>query len=93
MTKYEMMIVFDEDELAFDQCKEFLYTTLKNSDVKITEEKDMGMKDLAYEINRKKRGHYYLLNIEADSKKLLDVQKLFKISKCVLRYINLNAEE
>ena len=56
MTKYEMMIVFDEDELAFDQCKEFLYTTLKNSDVKITEEKDMGMKDLAYEINRKKRG-------------------------------------
>ncbi|OHD76946.1 MAG: 30S ribosomal protein S6 [Spirochaetes bacterium RIFOXYB1_FULL_32_8] len=85
--------MFDEDELAFDQCKEFLYTTLKNSDVKITEEKDMGMKDLAYEINRKKRGHYYLLNIEADSKKLLDVQKLFKISKCVLRYINLNAEE
>ncbi len=93
MTKYEMMIVFDEDELAFDQCKEFLYTTLKNSDVKITEEKDMGMKDLAYEINRKKRGHYYLLNIEADSKKLVDVQKVFKITKCVLRYINLNAEE
>lgn len=93
MNKYEMMVIFDEEELAFDQCKAFVAETLKKNDVKTVDEKDMGNKELAYEINRKKRGHYYLLNIESDPKKLLEIQRVFKISKCIMRYIILNTEE
>lgn len=92
MRKYEMMIIFDEETLAWDQCKSFLYETLKENSVKILEEKDMGIRDLAYEINRKRKGHYYLLQLEAEQVALPELQKVFKIAKHVMRYIIINQE-
>lgn len=93
MRKYEMMIIFDEEVQVIDQCKAFLYETLKNNKVKIVDEKDMGSRDLAYEIEEKRRGHYYLLHIEAEQKSLPEVERAFKLNKCIMRYINLSQEK
>lgn len=92
MRKYEMMIVFDEEVAAIEQCKTFLHDTLKEHSVKILEEKDLGVKDLAYEINKKKKGHYFQFILEAEQSVWVEIQKIFKITKSVMRYVILNQE-
>ena len=86
MRNYEMMVILDPDT-PFDESKKFLHETFKSNDVKVLEEKDMGVRDLAYEINRKKRGHYYLLNLESEQNVLLNVNREFKLNTGVLRQL------
>ena len=93
MRNYEMMIIFDEDVLAFEECRKFVNSTLSANGFEIIDEKDMGVRDLAYEINRKRRGHYNLVHYKGEAAGLQEAARLFKLNNCIMRYINLNQEE
>lgn len=92
MRKYEMMIIFDLDN-PVDETKTFLYDTFKSNSISIIEEKDMGVRNLAYEINRKQKGHYFLFNLEADQTKLISINKEFKLHKGIMRQITLKQDK
>lgn len=68
MRKYEIMFIL-RPTLSVEEKKnviEKFINILKDNKANITDEKDLGQRDLAYEINDFKSGFYYLINLEAN---------------------------
>ena len=87
MRKYEVMVIFDVDDDTLENAKDFVNKCFSGNQVNIIDEKDIGQKKLAYPINDKDRGHYYLYNIETEQKNLVQVEKAFKLYKNIIRYV------
>ncbi|WP_104712350.1 30S ribosomal protein S6 [Helicobacter cetorum] len=48
---------------------------------------DMGMRNLAYEIKKHKRGYYYVIYFKASPSMILELERLYRINEDVLRFI------
>ena len=86
MRKYEMMMILDVDA-PLEESKKFVHDTFKANKVNILNEKDMGQRELAYTINKKKRGHYLLMDLEAEQTVLTNIAREFKLNSQVMRQI------
>ncbi len=86
MRKYEVMVILDQDEDSFENHKNFISSTLSSNDIKIIEEKDVGLRDLSFPINKKNKGHYYIYFIETNNNNFTEIEKSFKLHKGLLRY-------
>ncbi len=67
--------------------------TLKEHGGKICKQEYWGLKNLAYPIAKNIRGHYTLLNIEADYEALQEVERKLRLSDDVLRHMSLRVDE
>lgn len=90
MRKYEIMFIVrptvGEDELK-NVVKSFS-DILTNNGATITDTKDMGQRELAYEIKNFKSGYYYVLNLEAnDDKAIKEFDRLALISNDIVRHL------
>lgn len=90
--EYEMMFIFDEQEAIFQSSLEKVKAFFSENSVEITSEEDKGVKQLAYEIGKKKRGHFWLFkaNIESTSIKALD--KELRLFEDLLKYMFVKIE-
>ena len=88
--KYEIMFIVRpnlEENAAKDVAKAF-EKTLTDNGAKVTSSKDLGQKELAYEVKGYKTGFYFLVNIEAnDAKALNEFDRLALISEDVIRHL------
>ena len=66
---------------------ENLKKVLTDRKCKINEEKAMGQKELAYEINKHKTGYYFLINVESDAEAIKEFDRLATISEELIRHI------
>ncbi|ANV98206.1 30S ribosomal protein S6 [Helicobacter enhydrae] len=48
---------------------------------------DMGMRNLAYEIKKNKRGYYFVIYFKAEPALILELERLYRINEDVLRFI------
>ena len=90
MKNYEIMFIvrptLGEDEIK-EVAKNFENILVTNGG-KITNFKEYGKRDLAYEINKFKSGYYFLFNVEAiDNKAIDEFNRLSLISKDVIRHL------
>ena len=85
MNHYEIVFVvdpqLDTESKLFNKCLD----TVKSIDGLTHRSEDIGIRKLAYPINDKNTGHYFLLNIECDPKKLKDIEALFKFDESIMR--------
>lgn len=84
MNKYEITFIVksDMEEAEIKKTAEAMKKVLTDKNAKILEEKVMGQRELAYEINKMKTGYYFLYVVEADSdtvKNLIVYQESTKI--------------
>ena len=70
-----------QESKLFNKCLD----TVKSIDGLTHRSEDIGIRKLAYPINDKNTGHYFLLNIDCDPKKLKDVEALFKFDESIMR--------
>lgn len=87
MRVYELALVL-RTSLSLENRKKLL-ETVKNwlSDVKISEEKEWGEKELAYSIKREVKGIYHLLSLEAKDKIPPDLEKRILGQENILRHL------
>ena len=88
--KYEIMFIVrpNLEEEAVKKVAKSFEKTLKDNEAKIVESKDLGQKELAYEIEGHKTGFYFLINIEAkDAKAINEFDRLALISEDIIRHI------
>lgn len=62
-------------------------TVAKDGRGRIKKVTKLGLKKLAYPIDHKKEGVYYLLNLEIDPVSIKEYEGIMKLSNIVLRYI------
>ena len=60
---------------------------------KVVEEKAMGQRDLAYEINKYKTGYYFLFVVEAASEAIEEFNRVVGINENVIRHLVIKKED
>lgn len=96
MKKYEIMFIVrpDIDENTRNESVKTLEKSLTSNKATITLSKELGQKELAYEIKKCKSGFYYLYNIESnDDAAVKEFDRLARIDENVIRLLVLNIEK
>ncbi|MBD5446091.1 MAG: 30S ribosomal protein S6 [Malacoplasma sp.] len=94
MAKYEIMVVLD-GTLKETEANKTL-TDLKGllKKVKDLEVEKMGLRDLAYPINKKNRGFYFVLTFSTDEPEIIaEFRRVTLLTKDVLRHLIINLEK
>ena len=60
---------------------------------KVTKTETWGLKGLAYKIERNRKAHFVLLNIDAPSAAIAEIERQERISEDVIRYLSVRVEE
>lgn len=89
MAKYEVMYIVrpnvDEEGIqAVDKDLQGAFTSLGG---KVLEFQDMGLRDLAYEIDHLRKGHYFWYNVEASAEACKEFTRRANINENVIRHI------
>lgn len=89
MRFYETMFVvkptLTQEEIV--QKIDFYKTAILNNGGEISATLDMGMRNLAYEIKKNKRGYYFVIYFKAEPKLVLELERLYRINEDILRFI------
>lgn len=93
MRKYELMIVFSTEEDKFKASSEAVRSVLANFGATIDKEESYGDRDLTYIIDKQKRGRFVLFTINANPAKIDEIEKQFKLTKNLLKYLFVKLEE
>jgi len=72
--------------------KEFSDIIVKDGG-KVVKTEPWGLRNLAYRINKNKKGHYVLLNIDAPSAAIDEMERNMKLHEDVLRFMSVRVEE
>ena len=96
MKKYEIMFIvrptLSEDEIK-KVAKEFEIVLTTNG-ATVTDVKEMGQRELAYEIKDFKNGYYYVITLEAsDDKAINEFDRLALISGDMIRHLITKLED
>jgi small subunit ribosomal protein S6 len=89
MNLYEMMYIQNPDLGEEDQNK--LLTRLKKTIGKnggeIIRIDDMGVRGLSYKIQKKPRGHYFLIYLEGPGSMVPEIERFLRIDENILRFV------
>jgi small subunit ribosomal protein S6 len=70
-----------------------LKTIVEGEGGKIEKQEYWGLRGLAYRIKKNRKGHYVLLNINAPSAAVIELERQLKINEDVLRYITVKVDQ
>jgi small subunit ribosomal protein S6 len=54
---------------------------------------NMGKRRMAYEINKKREGHYVLFELEGTGKEILEVERRMRINDAIIRFVTVRVDE
>lgn len=90
MKNYEIMFIV-RPTLSEDEVKKVsnnFKDIITNNGAKVTSEKEIGQRELAYEIKKFKSGYYFVFEVEAnDDKAIKEFDRLGLISNDVIRHL------
>ena len=94
MNKYESVIIINpnlEGEAIKSLTEKF--SNLINTDGNVSSVEELGKKKLAYEINKNKEGYYVVYKFEANPNLINELQRVYKITDEVIKFIVVKEEE
>ncbi len=89
---YEFTCIFLADEEKMKEGLDLVQEAFAKSNVKITKQDDLGVKTLAYEINKQDKGHYVYFELECDTQVIKELSRAFQLSSLVLKFLFINVE-
>ena len=89
MRKYELMFVVKPtlEEAATLNVVETIKKMLGEQKAKLVSEKNMGRRELAYEVKGFKNGNYFLLVVEAEPDAVKEFDRVANINEDIIRHI------
>jgi small subunit ribosomal protein S6 len=94
MALYEHMLIARQDisAQAVDALATHLKTIVETEGGKVEKQEYWGLRTLAFRIKKNRKGHYVLLNLNAPSKAIFELERQLKINEDVLRFITVRVE-
>jgi small subunit ribosomal protein S6 len=95
MALYEHLLIARQDISAqqVDALATHLKTIVEGEGGRIEKQEYWGLRGLAYRIKKNRKGHYVLLNINAPSNAVIELERQLKINEDVLRYITVKVDQ
>ena len=95
MKKYEGLFILKpnltEDELG--KLSTAVAEVITKNNGKVDRKEDMGVRDLAYQIKKEKKGRYLLVYFTAEPNTISAIEKAYKLNESVLRSVVFGHEE
>jgi small subunit ribosomal protein S6 len=95
MRLYESVFIARQDvstQLVETLTKDFS-AIIENGGGKIHKHEYWGLRALAYRVKKNRKGHYVMLNIEADNDTLREYERIMGLNEDILRFMNISIEE
>lgn len=91
MALYETILIVRQDMAAadVDNLSEKFEKTVKDGGGKVLSKEYWGLRKFAYKINKNDRGHYIMLNIDADNDAITELKRVISINEDVVRSMTL----
>ncbi len=95
MRNYELMYIIRptvEEEARttlINNVKE-IFTKMKSE---VTNVNEWGMRDLAYEINKHRKGFYVVMNVKATHEAIVEFERVARINEDIIRFISVREDE
>ena len=95
MDKYEIMFIVKTtlEESVVKSTVESLTSIITDMKGKVEGSKDMGQRELAYEIKKYKNGYYFLFVVEASHEAVKEFDRLAGINENILRHLIIRKED
>ena len=94
MNKYESVVIVNpnlEEESIKNLIKKF--SDLINTDGNVTSVEEMGKRKLDYEIRKQKEGFYIVIKFEAKPELIAELERNYRITDEVIKFIVVKEEE
>ena len=91
MALYESVIIGRQDltEGQFETLIEKFITVIQSFNGEVKKRENWGIRNLAYKINKNRKGHYILLNIDAPPEALTEYERLMRLDEDIIRFLNM----
>ncbi|MDR0525175.1 MAG: 30S ribosomal protein S6 [Spirochaetaceae bacterium] len=93
MRQYELTVILPLEEDQSKAGREQLLADLAANAGEIEKTDELGDRDLAYEVKKRKRGKYVLFVLKLDPAKIVELDRVFKLNPNLLKYLFVNIEE
>ena len=95
MALYEHLLIARQDISAqqVDALATHLKTIVEGEGGKVEKQEYWGLRGLAYRIKKNRKGHYVLLNINAPSSAVVELERQLKINEDVLRFMSVKVDQ
>lgn len=92
---YEVMYIAQPDTATEDIAKlnEGVQKVIEGEGGSVIKIDDWGKRRLAYEIKRKREGHYVLFEIEGSGKEIAELERRFRVNDAIMRFITVRVDE
>ncbi|MFL2830858.1 MAG: 30S ribosomal protein S6 [Candidatus Puniceispirillales bacterium] len=91
MALYESVIIGRQD-LTPNQFEELIDDFIKIIESfkgVIKKRENWGLRNLAYKINKNRKGHYVLLNIDSSSDAIIEYERLMRLNEDIIRFLTI----
>ena len=91
MALYDSAIIGRQD-LTPNQFEELINDFIKiieSFNGVIKKRENWGLRNLAYKINKNRKGHYILLNIESSSDAIVEYERLMRLNEDIIRFLTI----
>ena len=91
MALYESVIIGRQD-LTPNQFEELIDEFIKIIESYkgvIKKRENWGLRNLAYKINKNRKGHYVLLNIDSSSDAIIEYERLMRLNEDIIRFLTI----
>ena len=95
MALYESVIIGRQDltPSQFETLMEKFISVIQSFKGKIKKRESWGLRNLAYKINKNRKGHYILLNIESPPEAILEYERLMRLNEDIIRFLTIKIKQ
>ena len=92
---YEVMYIIDPDTEAdkIEKLNEAVGKLIEKEGGTVMRMDDIGMKTMAYPIQKKNEGHYVLFEIEGSGQEILELERRMRVNDLIMRFITVRVDE
>ena len=94
MAFYESVVI-TRPELTESQVENLtndLIAIITSENGKVISSENWGLRNLAYKINKNKKGHYFLINIDCDPSVIFEYERQMRINEDIIRFLTIKID-
>ena len=91
MALYESVIIGRQDLTPnqFEELTDEFIKIIESFKGLIKKRENWGLRNLAYKINKNRKGHYILLNIDSSSDAISEYERLMRLNEDIIRFLTI----
>jgi small subunit ribosomal protein S6 len=95
MALYESVIIGRQDLTInqFETIIEEFISVLKSQSGEVKKKEYWGLRNLAYKINKNRKGHYLMLNIDSPPSAISEYERLMGLHEDIVRFLTVKIDE